>query len=530
MKFPSTPAFGREIVAKAILLCLALCVPLYFVRSSDIAAGLGKLLRVEVDPSLTGGRMLAELFDPMGDDAGSGSLEYPLGMGFERGELDLTRYAVRVPLARPAWEGRGAYWQLELSFAKAVSTGVEGGGFRAPVAHIYIDIDGKASGSVESAFGEGELLRFDPSHPWDYAISADGWSSEGLVASADGSYRAPVMALWDRSRRRLVLRISLEKAPRLLASVLGGEPTWHYVLVGAYDGAREGHFAAVREFANLHDGGGADGELCPRVFDMIAPAGIAQETELSSQDAASGVYALIHPAQAGGHGGSAADSSALRARLVGEAAALASKAESEMKRSRAALPSSAEGDASRIGLLFSLGLEDRCLAAAEARLAERKDDSLALAYRGAIVARKAGRAAAVGEKMRLVAEGYRDLDAAIAMLDNSRPTALASDEAAPDEPRLAVLLCRANVSSSVPNDVFGRAAQGAADFEAASAVAAAAGDASLSRRCLADAAIALEKAGLHEEAGSRWSTLAALVGLEPSIELELLDRGYPIPE
>ena len=228
------------------LLAAAIGVPFFFVGSSWVAGRLESALRLEVEPSFTGGKLAAEFSDPIGDDGGPGGYEYPLGPEWGKGELDLVRYAVRKPVLRPLWGPSGAYWQLEASFAKAVPAGLVGGGFRAPVLHIYIDVDGKASGSTESAFGEGELVRFDPDHPWDYVVSADGWSPAGEIRSYDGAYRASVDTTWDPAKRRLSMRINLEKAPPRLSSVLGGGPTWHYVLVGAYDPAREGRFASLR--------------------------------------------------------------------------------------------------------------------------------------------------------------------------------------------------------------------------------------------------------------------------------------------
>jgi len=91
---------------------------------------------------------------------------------------------------------------------------------------------------------------------------------------------------------------------------------------------------------------------------------------------------------------------------------------------------------------------------------------------------------------------------------------------------MAVLFCRGSVSSAVPNDVFGRAAQGAADFDAAAGMAAEAKDPAFARDCLARAAVACEKAGLMEDAASRWATLAATGGLSGAVRLELIDRGY----
>jgi hypothetical protein len=166
-----------------------------------------------------------------------------------------------------------------------------------------------------------------------------------------------------------------------------------------------------------------------------------------------------------------------------------------------------------IGELFHLGLEARCLDAIKVDLAAKPGDPVALAYRGALVAMSAGKAAGLGKKTRLVTEAYLDLDAAVA----------ASARA---EDHLAVLVCRGNVSSAVPNDVFGRAAQGAADFDAAAGIVAASKDPVFAGNCLAQAAAAYEKAGLPEDAGSRWATLAATKGLGSAIRLQLLDRGF----
>jgi Membrane-anchored protein predicted to be involved in regulation of amylopullulanase len=492
----------------------AIAIPLVFIDSSEIADGLKAALRIEVAPELSGGETLASFADPLGDDAGPGKYEYPLGSGIERGELDLTSYAIRKPLARPAWSGGGAYWQLELRFAKAAANGLAGGGFRAPAIHVYIDLDGPASGSTESAFGEGELMRFAPEHPWDYVVSADGWSPSAAIRSADGSYAATVEANWNLSLRRLTLRIGLAKAPRLLQSALSGRPSWHYVLVGAYDGAREGHFAAVREYANLHDGGGASGDSSPRIFDLLAPAGISQAAELSSEDEGAGILALVEPVEAAANSAGekkSEDRSALEASSKAEEEREAADREKRI----ASLPPASSEDEKLVADLFALGLEERAYKAANAKLGQAPGDAVALAYRGAIVAKRALATASLSEKMNIVAAAYRDLDAAVAASSALDPRSLVS-----------VLLCRAHVSSAVPNEVFERAAQGAADFDAARKLAEGLGDAATASSCLEQSALAFEKAGRDEDAKARWATLAGEDALGPKIRLELAERGY----
>jgi hypothetical protein len=501
-----------SIFQSLLLVAVAASVPVVFINSSYIAGRFAAILCLNVSPELSGGKVLAQFSAPLDDDDGPGGYEYPLGGAYEKGELDITSYTVRFPLSRPAWHAKGAFWQLELTFAKATPNGLAGGGFRAPAVHIYIGIYGAASGSTESAFGEGELVRFDPDHPWDYVVSVDGWSPSGEIKSADGSYSAPVDTTWNAQLRRLTLRIGLDKAPALLSSVLAGKETWYYVLVGAYDGAREGHFAAVRKDANLHDGGGARDDDSPRVFDLLVPRGTSKSSELSSEDSGKGILALVEPVIVGGAEKVAQPD---RAAALAEAKSAETRDAAERAQKIAALPSPSKADADIVGELFGLGLEERARAAVDMRLATDAHDPLALAYRGALVALSASRASGLGEKMSLVAAAYRDLDAA------------AGGAAAFDpKERIAVLLCRGNVSSAVPNDVFGRAAQGAADFDAARLLAKGSGDAALENDCLAKAALAFEKAGRTEEASARWATLAGKESLDPRLRLELIDRGY----
>ena len=103
----------RDFARLLLVAAAAIGVPVFFAYSSEVAGAIGSALRLKVEPAISGGRALAEFADPLGDDVGYGKLEYPMGPGWERGELDLTHYTVRAPVTRPAWGGGGAYWQLE---------------------------------------------------------------------------------------------------------------------------------------------------------------------------------------------------------------------------------------------------------------------------------------------------------------------------------------------------------------------------------------------------------------------------------
>lgn len=525
MKATASQALGAvpRFLRSVLPLIGAVSLPMYFVYSDFISAKLADLLRLEPEPSLAGGRPLASFPDPLGDAQGSGSLEPPLGLGAAPGELDLVGYSVREPISRPVWSGSHPFWQLELRFAQAVPLGFADAGFRAPATHVYIDIDGAESGSVDSAFGEGELVAFDPGHPWDYVVSANGHAPEAEIRSADGAYRAGVEQLWDSESSTLILRVRLDRAPPLLASILSGRSTAHYVLVGAYDSARDGGFAPVREYAGLHSGGGALGELVPWVYDLLPPRGTSQKLSLDSFDVAGGTLARLSPVIVGQAGqavqGSAGESyEAARSRLLAEIEA----AEEERRREKAERTAKLERqtlgqDIAALAELFDLGLEDRTMAAAEAALKESPDDALALAYRGAIVALRADRATGLAQKMKLVEKAYEDLDRAVAAVAGGTSGLAASDA-------VGVVLCRASVSSAVPDSVFGRALEGARDFDLAFELAS--GDAALEERCLAGAARAFELAGRPQDAQTRWATLSERGAMLPETELALLEMGF----
>lgn len=525
MRAKRLPSTLGKILLALLPLAGAMGLPYYFVYSDVISGALAQVLRLEPEPAISGGRVLARYADPLGDDKGAGELEPPLAPAFGEGELDLVSYTVRKPLPRSAWSEGKVFWQLEARFACAVSTGMAGGGFRAPVLHIYIDMDGAVSGSVESAFGEGELVRFDPKAPWDYAISADGHAPAAEIRSADGTYRDAVEQTWDAEHGRLILRVDLMRAPPLLESVLAGGDTAHYVMVGAYDGARDGGFAALRDFPNLHAGGGARDELTPRVYDLLALGGESQAAMLASEDAALGRLALVEPVRVQGTPGDSPKTeadTAIRARLEAEVRRAEEEEELARNARAAALPpSNPATDAAILGELFELGMEERARAAAQDALTKDMDNPLALAYRGTLTALRADRAQGLTEKMGLVEEAYRDLDAAV--IAATKPGANL-----PAQEVLSILLCRANVSAAVPDAVFGRAAQGGADFDEAARMAA--GDLRLEASCLAGAAQAYEKAGREEDAMIRWATLAIRKELPAAIRLELLDRSIETQE
>ena len=181
-------------------------------------------------------------------------------------------------------------------------------------------------------------MRFDPAHPWDYVVCADGMVAGGEIRSADGAYRAPVETNpRDAGKRGLTLRVSLTRAPPLLVSVLRGGPSWHYVLVGACDPGREGRFAAVRESANAHDGGGGR-DASRRGSSTPGTPRLEPGSQLGSENAGAGMPALVEPVLVGASAPSTAKASVdAREGLAAEAEREAANEGDARSRSLAAL-------------------------------------------------------------------------------------------------------------------------------------------------------------------------------------------------
>lgn len=163
----------------------------------------------------------------------------------------------------------------------------------------------------------------------------------------------------------------------------------------------------------------------------------------------------------------------------------------------------------------------------DALLVKNGNDPSALAYKGAIVAKRAANASPL-LAVEIVAEAYRYLDRAVAL-------AKTQDEI------LDARVSRASVSMAIPETVFGKAAEGAEDFLVA---AKGAPDFAMSAEMYFNAARCLEVAGNKGDAGTWYREAARLArptaeriagessagtldsSVSPGVVLELVKRGY----
>lgn len=545
-----------------------LALPQAFIHSPWIMARFQDLLGWEVSPRLTGGPVLAKFLDPVDDDTGAGGLTYPLAEPFASHRvLDLVNYTVHRPLTDAAWADDREFWQLKLGFATLVPNAA--GGCDGPMIRIYIDTDGTGGGSLNTLEPRAELVSFDPAHPWDLCISLDLPLGLAIVTGSDASWSRPVSVLTDSSTGGVILRLPLDHPQ--LAAVLDGRATWHYVVTGAWDPYSSGHFMAIKSSPGLSAGGGSLSTGTPRIFDCLVPPGHRQSEVLavapdSDQPDATLIpvsvpawnpWAVPQPnstmpanTQVGANRladlARQADLDAKKALEADQSLAsrLLSSADSWDKPVETGIALFNAGRSNEADRYFQAVAPDgwRPEADSMARPAfsvSAADQLVAWAYRGAIRAQAGGAdGISVGDAIRLVNEGYAMMDTSADLVmgiiksDNNNVSnkiaGLTNDHIC------RILAVRAHVSLAVPEEVFQKSTQGAADFTTIAGVIVPPGtdpttispaDREWAAACWRDAGLCLERTGPQNGATLMFQRAQALGPTKADTLLDLERRG-----
>ena len=224
--------YFKYITSTILAVIAALSIPSVFIYSNVISSYLDKFLQLEIAPVLTGGEVIARISDPVADDYGEGNLIYPGHRDFsKKGILDIVRYTVHAPLADSVWSNLPAYWQIDITFLEVDPD--DNNRLNQAVVHLYIDLDGKQSGSVGTLLPRCELVTFDPEHPWDLMIHVDGQNEKGTLYNSKGDKIDSVDVYFLPEKKTVILRIPLRT--ETIEKVLDGRDTYHYVMVDAWD-------------------------------------------------------------------------------------------------------------------------------------------------------------------------------------------------------------------------------------------------------------------------------------------------------
>ena len=490
-----------KIVIPLAALAAAAALPLAFMFMGPLMEGVEKTLRIEVDPRYSGGEVLAKFLDRADDDRGEGGLVYPDIPAF-RGvkALDIVKYTVRRPVLNTAGGDSPDFWQMDVTFADTADPSNAPLGFSLPVVHIYIDIDGTEGGSLRTAHADAELVSFDPKHPWDYLIHIDGFAGDrrGYIMSSDEAYRRPVEVFFVAGTKTIHARVELDD--RGIKRILDGRPTYHYVVVGAFDPLAAGGFMPVLEKAGPRNGGGARSTLTPRVYDWVEREGANQARILSSYDQASGTYATLVPLEAK-EGPKGADLS--RMESMKRAAELLATYREKLARETAEAPQTdstavvnrlveqrVEG-MELVEAYYRARMFEKAEAASRRVLESSPGHARAATYLAMAIAGQSGQQRSPMKSMEFV-------NRAFAQFDKAFPLCKSNDEL------LTLYLERGRYFAAVPESIFRRSAAAAEDFLKAAALVGQRGSSDVAPTLLADcyinAARALARSGSADEA------------------------------
>lgn len=448
---------------------------------------LNSVLKLKVYESYTGGKTAAAVFDPLHDDYGSGTAVYPANSFYSEGNLDLVLYTVHEPVYHAPCMGVPEYWQMDLEFRTGFKDEEK------PVLNrtifIYIDTDNAAGGSLNTLFEQGENIRFNPEHPWDYAIAAFG--NEGWVYNSKGEEIDKLEVVYSTTGKKVFIRVPLTK--KVMQKIYTVKESFHYVLTGAYSQLDQSHLLPISKRKSRTSGGGSISTLMPKVYDVLYDGD--QSGMLSSWNEDTFEFAQINPVSVDMKLENKAEVSVSKTKIEEiqkELNGLQEQYPAYLADKKAVLENETPSTKTKLELaLIALNMGDRELSEKMITelLSADADNPSYIAYMGALESRK-GANASVLAAVEAVNKGYALLDKAVQLTEGILEK-VKNGTAEEDEigQRYNALLNRGGTSQSVPNDVFFKAAQGSQDYLEAAEIAIIDNNLLMAARCYYDASI-----------------------------------------
>ncbi len=452
----------RIIIMFALAGMVFISVPVYFINFGSQSVGnfMTRVLKIRVDPVYSGGELMAIFNDPYDDDKGIGTYTYPDAKEYSpyRGHLDLVKYIVRKPVHEGAWSEFNKFWVMELVFNTLENPLNAPAGFSFPLINIYISLDGKNGGTTRSAF-PGIQASFDSAHPWHYLVTVHGWQIDGSLYNSEGKYVSKVLVDIIKKDDKIRVTIPIENNTGL-ETLTDKSISYHYVTVGNFSLTGENHFKPIFLSATTHFGGGNPEPECgPRIYDYLQPSE-SQYDILSAYNPEKRKYAVLRPVKViAGEGLHIPDNkndtmdSAEKTYQVKKRKRKMDSLKSLIKMVEE-VPEDVDIKTELACLYFEMGEDEKALTIFNQLTGESdSDQSLVLAYLGALHAKKAASKGNNVEKIIIVKESLAILDRAVSQAE---PGSLSM---------IHVLMCRANVFRSIPDDVFGKLDTAVADLK-----------------------------------------------------------------
>lgn len=223
--------------------------------------------------------------DPVGDDRGPGTYQYPLMSRFEKGAFDLTYFEVSLD---------GDFVVFTIGVLGRTRPGLIdarfGEGERLPykkwdlqLFDIYIDKD-RETGSGETRALPGRSVSFDPEYAWEQVIVVSPKPQREVTALLKS--KSEIIALSDLETKIIIpgnISVADNKFIIKIFKDIVGEPneSWAYQVFSMgfeeYDTKENFMNKVIHSFAdNWGFGGGTDYLGDPNVIDILVPKGMDQ--------------------------------------------------------------------------------------------------------------------------------------------------------------------------------------------------------------------------------------------------------------
>ncbi len=210
---------------------------------------------------------ILEISDPVGDDHGPGTYQYPTDPVFTPGIFDLTKFAL--------YRGTDAdYWVL--TFQDLPNPWNAPLGFSHPLIWVYVHQPGAPKQRTDAGSPALGGLHFDPSTPWSARLKIAGWPEYGLeYMDASGRVQAGAFKAWAEGNHVVV------EVPHSLLQLKSGDALT--ILVCSQDGYAEDQVRPLDPQPGQWTLGGRKSPQDPPVMDLLDPsdASVSQSQLLS---------------------------------------------------------------------------------------------------------------------------------------------------------------------------------------------------------------------------------------------------------
>ena len=229
------------------------------------------------NPAIAEDIVLLEIDDPLNDDYGPGTYQYPTDEAFqEKGLFDITSFSI---------SRSGEKYRFKLVFANLTDPWGSKFGFSLPLIEMYI---GKRGSGITELYKEGANIKLDPNFPWSTLLKISGWWVR--LYKPDDMNREE--NIWDAEINPADLEdVELNVSGNTIIfylnqEIVGDLENAHiYLLIGSFDPFGPDNFRTIKSDTNswnFSDLTSDSLEFAPRVIDIVLPVGTEQSRILAN--------------------------------------------------------------------------------------------------------------------------------------------------------------------------------------------------------------------------------------------------------